>query len=149
TLEGTVRHRRSGTLSSAGPQRLAASTEMRGTTRQTDARDRRAAARARLPGTLIDPKLLLIATLASGATHIIPDAGATLGDGPVQDPNERPTQTCGLRSRRSVRPLGRVQPRLKEGFIRINVADAGHHALVEQDRFQTPLRRRQTLPPVL
>src|SRR6516164_527194 len=112
---------------------LAPRTKMRGPSRQTNALDGPAAARARHPGSAVNTKLLLKFPLAAGGTDVIANAGATLIDGTVQNRNDGLTQTLSLPGCRILSELAGMQARFEQRFIRINIANAGYHALIQQD----------------
>jgi len=122
---------------------------MRGPSRQTNALDGPAAARARHPGSAVNTKLLLKFPLAAGGTDVIANAGATLIDGTVQNRNDGLTQTLSLPGCRILSELAGMQARFEQRFIRINIANAGYHALIQQDGLEAAPGCRKTFLPVI
>src|SRR5262249_29618933 len=93
--------------------------------------DELAAPRARFAGLTVDAELALVAALQAGAANVIADAGAALGDGPLQHGDDCLAQPLRLAGVELTTEPRRRQLRLKERFIRVNVAHAGHDALVQ------------------
>src|SRR5438067_9880445 len=104
------------------PERLAAGTKVRRASCQADAQDQIATARAGLARPMIHAKLPLILALASRAAHVVPNARPTLPDGSVQHAHQGTAQTRGLGRTGLVGEPGRVQARLEERFVSVNVA---------------------------
>src|SRR5437764_771837 len=82
------------------------------------------AAAARLTGTAIDAKLVLIIAVATGAVHVVPDGRATPGDGTFQNTLNGTAKTIRFRSRHLMTQSRRMKLRLVQRFIRIDVAHA-------------------------
>src|SRR5262249_39258578 len=125
------------------PSRLTLRTKVRRPAGQANALDGGPAPRARRPFAAINAKLVLVATFQTGAADVIANARAALVDGPRQDDADGLAEPFGFGGRRAGGDFGRRQPGLEEGFIRINVADAGHDALIEKHRLQAAPGRCQ------
>ena len=70
-------------------------------------------------------------------------------DGPVQHAFHGPPQPVGLASSFSAgRDQARMQPGLEQRFVGVDVADAGHDALIEQHGLETARGRRDSPSPV-
>src|SRR5437667_7871157 len=87
--------------------RLTMRTKVRRASRQAHALDGLPAARARLAGSAIDAKLLLIASLQAGTAHVVADRRAAPLDRSVQDGDQRPAQAVGLGGARVATEPGR------------------------------------------
>src|SRR5262249_8194730 len=115
---------------------------------QPDALNGRFAAWARLPGSAIDAELILIFAAQPGAADVVANAGAAPLDGSVQHDGDGLAESVGGRCTEIASILGRMQLGLEERFVGVDVADASHHALIEQHRLEAALGRCQPVTPV-
>ena len=120
---------------------------MRRAAGEADALDAAAATQTMFSCAAIHAELVLKASLQSGTADVVLDGGAALVDGPVQH-NGYGLSQCRPARRQLVAKVSRVQSGFEQSFIRIDVAHARQHALIEQHRFQASPRVRQPRAPV-
>src|SRR5207245_8683982 len=97
---------------------------------QANAGDRRSTARAWLARTAVNSELPLIFTLPSRAADVIANARTAALDGPVQHQDYAPPQTRRLLWGGRAARLGRVQPRLEQRFVGVDIPHTGTDALI-------------------
>ena len=120
---------------------------MRRTSGQAHPLDGRATAAAGLTGTAIDTQVLLILSLPTGTSDIISDARAALGNGFPQHRGHQAPEPLGLGRAEAVRGPCRVQAGLEQGFVGVDVADAGDQPLIEEHSLEAACGGRQPLLP--
>src|SRR5262245_36668610 len=125
-----------------GRESLAPRAEVRRPSPDDDPPDRVSVARTGLVGALVDLKVLLHLAVAVGRRVVVdrrtaPDHG--LGEDPPQLRPEPPLVRRSQRPRRAER----VEARRPERLVGVDVADAGHERLIEQERLQAALAPAQ------
>ena len=121
---------------------------MRRSTRQTQSLNRFAAPRARLACTAIDPKLMLITACPPRSAHVIADGRTASLDRTAQDRDDGPAQALRLDIAKLAAAPSRVEARLEERFVGINVPNTGDDPLIEEHCLEEASRARQSLPPI-
>ena len=94
--------------------------------------DRGATLRARLAGSLIDAEVVLVST---PSIHPI-DAGPVMAQPALQAGSDPPPQGVHFGLRKRVAPAQGVQAGVVQGFIHVDVAEAGHEGLIEEQRLE-------------
>jgi hypothetical protein len=95
--------------------------------------DRRSTALARLSFSSVDVSLILVRTVLAVRRHIVADTGPTGFNGALQDLANCIREPLGFSPGDSRRTTTGADAGQKEGFIRIDVSDTGHHGLIEQE----------------
>jgi hypothetical protein len=99
---------------------------------QSDPPDGTPAARAWLTRPAVDSKFVLVFSLPAVPAHVIANAGAALLNRSIQDRHNGAAKPIRfLRMHRAACSI-RMKPGLKQCFIRIDIADTGQNALVQQ-----------------
>src|SRR3990172_7509268 len=97
-----------------------------------DPADRRAAHRARLPVTLVDPKVIL--EVAAAVDPV--DTGAVVAQAGPQRGAQAAPQTPDLIVVKRVAPPQRMDPRPVQSLIGVDVSHAGDESLIEEQRLE-------------
>src|SRR4029077_17539445 len=92
--------------------------------------------------------VLVIASLPPTA-DVIANAGTAPLNGAMQHSDNGAPERVRLRVVNVAAQAGRVQAGLKQRFVGVDIAYAGHDALVEQDRLERAVGLAQALFPVV
>ena len=137
-------HKPSGSIDSprqpSGPPGLAGGTEDRGTLLKPDTPERCPAAGARQTGLSVHLVHSLKRTPRTIGSPMVPDRAATLLDRSLQHPSDRPSQGHTFPKLHLPSRTERMHAGAKERLVGIDVADAGDHGLIQQDRLHGPSR---------
>src|SRR3990170_8366629 len=119
---------------SAPPPRLTSRAVMRAALPDHDPADRRAAHRAWLPVTLVNPEVIL--EVAAAVDPV--DTGAVVAQAGPQRGAQAAPQAPDLIVVQRVAPLQRMEPRPVQGFVGVDVPHAGDEGLIEEQRLDRP-----------
>ena len=114
------------------PPGLANWAEMSPPLRNNNLFDRRATDHTTLTKTSIDKKLFLKTTSVSVAVDVVPHRGAAEIDPFFQDNFDGAEETFFFIDTERRHPSQRMDGSLEKGFVRINVSNACHKALVQE-----------------
>jgi hypothetical protein len=92
---------------------------------QADTLNSLPAARTSFTRSPVDAKFKLVCSFRSRSSDVIPNAGAALVNGPLQDGDDASPQLCGFLTANFAGNQGGVQTRLEQRFIRVNITQAG------------------------
>src|SRR5438105_1477912 len=115
---------------------------------EADEGDRLPAARTGLAVLPVDAEFALVASLQTGAADIIADAGAALVNRSLQDRDDGFPQAVGVLRFQLAAEASGPQFRLEQRLVRVDVADAGDDALVEEHGLEAAARAGQAFAPV-
>ena len=103
---------------------------------------------ARLTYAAVNPELILVRATQAGATDVIANARTAFVDAAAQHGRDGAAQAIGITAGHIFAEQGGRQPGFEQRFVGIDVADAGHAPLVEQDRLEAAARFGQAHAPV-
>ena len=93
----------------------------------------------------IDFQVLLMASHLTITLHIVPQAGTTILNSFLEDLQNGFEKRFLLPPKKGSNPTRRVDPRLEEGFIRIDIAYSRHKALIQKQRLDAQFPMAKTL----